>query len=72
MIFEINKIIFFQTHFISAALKTSSLPPVTVPPPRAVENSSVKPDYSNLGSSNLSSHNTLGSRQGKNRQFFLN
>ncbi|XP_035866302.1 protein TALPID3 isoform X2 [Phyllostomus discolor] len=57
-----------QTHFISAALKTSSLPPVTVPPPRAVENSSVKPDYSNLGGSDLSSHNTLGSRQVLSRE----
>ncbi|XP_036910302.1 protein TALPID3 [Sturnira hondurensis] len=52
-----------QTHFISAALKTSSLPPITVPPPRAVENSSVKPDCSDLGGSHLSAHNTLGSRQ---------
>ncbi|XP_053529309.1 protein TALPID3 isoform X2 [Artibeus jamaicensis] len=52
-----------QTHFISAALKTSSLPPITVPPPRAMENSCVKPDCSDLGGSHLSSHNTLGSRQ---------
>ncbi|KAM5340520.1 protein TALPID3 isoform 3-T3 [Glossophaga mutica] len=57
-----------QTHFISAALKTSSLPPITVPPPRAVENSSVKPDYSDLGSSNLFSRNTLGSRQALSRE----
>ncbi|KAM8781002.1 protein TALPID3 isoform 2-T4 [Rhynchonycteris naso] len=57
-----------QTHFISAALKTSSFQPVTVPPPRAVENYSVKRDSSNLGSSNLSSHhNTFGSKQAPSR-----
>ncbi|XP_045057598.2 protein TALPID3 isoform X3 [Desmodus rotundus] len=57
-----------QTHFISAALKTSSLPPVAVPPPRVVDNSSVQPDYSNLGSGNLSSHNILGSRKALSRE----
>ncbi|XP_066130342.1 protein TALPID3 isoform X1 [Saccopteryx bilineata] len=57
-----------QTNFISAALKTSSFQPVTVPPPRAVENCSIKPDSSNLGSSNLSSHhNTFGSKQAPSR-----
>ncbi|XP_007466108.1 PREDICTED: protein TALPID3 isoform X2 [Lipotes vexillifer] len=52
-----------QTHFISAALKTSSFQPVTVPPSRAVEKYSVKPDHLNFGSSNLSSHNTFASKQ---------
>ncbi|XP_057400062.1 protein TALPID3 isoform X3 [Balaenoptera acutorostrata] len=52
-----------QTHFISAALKTSSFQPATVPPSRAVEKYSVKPDHLNFGSSNLSSHNTFASKQ---------
>lgn len=56
-----------QTHFISAALKTSSFQPATVPP-RAVENCSVKPDHSNHGSSNLSSHNLFGSKQAPSRE----
>nr|KAF6500522.1 hypothetical protein HJG59_007250 [Molossus molossus] len=56
-----------QTHFISAALKTS-FQPVTVPPPRAVENCSVKPDHPNLGSSNLPSRNAFGSKQVSSRE----
>nr|KAF6485073.1 hypothetical protein HJG63_007205 [Rousettus aegyptiacus] len=52
-----------QTHFMSAALKTSSFQPVTMAPSRAVEKYSVKPDYSHLGSVNLSSHNTFSSKQ---------
>ncbi|XP_059952125.1 protein TALPID3 isoform X4 [Mesoplodon densirostris] len=52
-----------QTHFINAALKTSSFQPVTVPPSRAVEKYSAKPDHLNFGSSNLSSHNTFASKQ---------
>ncbi|KAB0398365.1 hypothetical protein E2I00_019119, partial [Balaenoptera physalus] len=52
-----------QTHFISAALKTSSFQPATVPPSRAVEKYSVKPDHLNFGSSTLSSHNTFASKQ---------
>uniref|UniRef100_A0A8C0HXE3 KIAA0586 n=1 Tax=Balaenoptera musculus TaxID=9771 RepID=A0A8C0HXE3_BALMU len=52
-----------QTHFISAALKTSSFQPATVPPSRAVEKYSVKPDHLHFGSSNLSSHNTFASKQ---------
>lgn len=51
---------------MSAALKTSSFQPVTMAPSRAVEKCSVKPDYSHLGSVNLSSHNTFSSKQGKN------
>ncbi|XP_032965378.1 protein TALPID3 isoform X3 [Rhinolophus ferrumequinum] len=57
-----------QTHFISAALKTSSFQPVTMPPPRAVEMYSVKPDYSHLGSSNLSPHSTFASKQAPSRE----
>uniref|UniRef100_A0A452UQH2 KIAA0586 ortholog n=1 Tax=Ursus maritimus TaxID=29073 RepID=A0A452UQH2_URSMA len=52
-----------QTHFISAALKTSGFQPVPPPPSRAMEKYSVKPDFSNLGSSNLSSQNTFASKQ---------
>ncbi|KAF4017530.1 hypothetical protein G4228_008613 [Cervus hanglu yarkandensis] len=57
-----------QTHFISAALKTSSFQPVTVPPPIAVEKYSVKPDHLNFGSSNLSSHNVFTSKQASSRE----
>ncbi|XP_019500277.1 PREDICTED: protein TALPID3 isoform X1 [Hipposideros armiger] len=57
-----------QTHFISAALKTSSFQPVTMPPPRAVEKYSVKPDCSRLGSSNLSPHSTFASKQAPSRE----
>nr|CAI9710378.1 unnamed protein product [Rangifer tarandus platyrhynchus] len=57
-----------QTHFISAALKTSSFQPVTVPPPIAVEKYSVKPDHLNFGSSNLSSHNVFTSKQAPSRE----
>ncbi|XP_069321095.1 protein TALPID3 isoform X3 [Eulemur rufifrons] len=57
-----------QTHFISAALKTSSFQPVSVPPSRAVEKYSVKPEHPNLGSSNLSSHNTFASKQAPLRE----
>ncbi|XP_015451547.1 protein TALPID3 isoform X6 [Pteropus alecto] len=56
-----------QTHFMSAALKTSSFQPVTMPPSRAVEKCCVKPDYSHLGSVNLSSHNTFSSKQEPSR-----
>uniref|UniRef100_A0A8C8WP04 KIAA0586 n=1 Tax=Panthera leo TaxID=9689 RepID=A0A8C8WP04_PANLE len=56
-----------QTHFISAALKTSSFQPVSMPPSRVMEKYSVQPDYSDLGSSNLSSHNTFASRQAPSR-----
>ncbi|XP_053458323.1 protein TALPID3 isoform X2 [Nycticebus coucang] len=52
-----------QTHFISAALKTSSLQPATAPPSRVVERCSVKPEHASLGSSNFSSHNTFASKQ---------
>uniref|UniRef100_A0A452FRF7 KIAA0586 n=1 Tax=Capra hircus TaxID=9925 RepID=A0A452FRF7_CAPHI len=52
-----------QTHFISAALKTSSFQPVIIPPSRAVEKCSVKPDHLNFGSSTLSSHNVFSSKQ---------
>uniref|UniRef100_A0A4W2DQL5 KIAA0586 n=1 Tax=Bos indicus x Bos taurus TaxID=30522 RepID=A0A4W2DQL5_BOBOX len=57
-----------QAHFISAALKTSSFQPVTVPPSRAVEKYSVKPDRLNFGSSNLSSHNVFTSKQAPSRE----
>ncbi|XP_030895708.1 protein TALPID3 [Leptonychotes weddellii] len=52
-----------QTHFISAALKTSSFQPVATPPSRVMEKYSGKPDFSNLGSSDLSSQNTFASKQ---------
>ncbi|XP_046935525.1 protein TALPID3 isoform X1 [Lynx rufus] len=57
-----------QTHFISAALKTGSFQPVSMPPSRVMEKYSVQPDYSDLGSSNLSSHNTFASRQAPSRE----
>uniref|UniRef100_A0A8C9M4C2 KIAA0586 n=1 Tax=Panthera tigris altaica TaxID=74533 RepID=A0A8C9M4C2_PANTA len=57
-----------QTHFISAALKTSSFQPVSMPPSRVMEKYSVQPDYSDLGSSNLSSHNTFAPRQAPSRE----
>ncbi|XP_027957204.1 protein TALPID3 isoform X2 [Eumetopias jubatus] len=53
----------FQTHFISAALKTSSFQPVVTPPSRVMEKYSGKPDFSNLGSSDPSSQNTFASKQ---------
>ncbi|XP_055292609.1 protein TALPID3 isoform X3 [Moschus berezovskii] len=56
-----------QTHFISAALKTSSFQPITVPPSRAVEKCPVKPDHLNY-SSNLSSHNVFTSKQAPSRE----
>ncbi|XP_057586361.1 protein TALPID3 isoform X2 [Hippopotamus amphibius kiboko] len=56
-----------QTHFISAALKTSSFQPVTLPPSRALEKYSVKLDHLNFGSSNLSSDNTFASKQAPSR-----
>uniref|UniRef100_A0A0D9RPH3 KIAA0586 n=1 Tax=Chlorocebus sabaeus TaxID=60711 RepID=A0A0D9RPH3_CHLSB len=52
-----------QTHFISAALKTSSFQPVSMPSSRAVEKYSVKPEHSNLGSCNASLYNTFASKQ---------
>ncbi|XP_041615794.1 protein TALPID3 isoform X1 [Vulpes lagopus] len=57
-----------QSHFISAALKTSNFQPVAVPASRVMEKYSVKPDFSNLGSSNLSSHNTFASKQVPSRE----
>uniref|UniRef100_A0A8C3W1F3 KIAA0586 n=1 Tax=Catagonus wagneri TaxID=51154 RepID=A0A8C3W1F3_9CETA len=57
-----------QTHFISAALKTSSFQPVAGPPSRSVEEYSVKPDHVNFGSCNLSSHNTFASKQAPSRE----
>ncbi|XP_039074610.1 protein TALPID3 isoform X4 [Hyaena hyaena] len=57
-----------QTHFISAALKTSSFQPVSMPPSRVMEKYSVQPEYSHLGSSNLSSHNMFASRQAPSRE----
>ncbi|KAB0375292.1 hypothetical protein FD755_013784 [Muntiacus reevesi] len=57
-----------KTHFISAALKTSSFQPVTVPPPTAVEKYPVKPDHLHFGSSNLSSHNVFTSKQAPSRE----
>uniref|UniRef100_A0A7N9CFV8 KIAA0586 n=1 Tax=Macaca fascicularis TaxID=9541 RepID=A0A7N9CFV8_MACFA len=52
-----------QTHFISAALKTSSFQPVGMPSSRAVEKYSVKPEHPNLGSCNASLYNTFASKQ---------
>ncbi|XP_012580118.1 PREDICTED: protein TALPID3 isoform X2 [Condylura cristata] len=57
-----------QTHFISAALKSSSFQPVTMPTAGAVEKYSVKPDLSNLSSCNLSSYNTFSSKQASSRE----
>uniref|UniRef100_A0A8D0SR46 KIAA0586 n=1 Tax=Sus scrofa TaxID=9823 RepID=A0A8D0SR46_PIG len=57
-----------QTHFISAALKTSSFQPITGPPSRSVEEYSVKPDHVNFGSCNLSSDNTFASKQAPSRE----
>ncbi|EFB24927.1 hypothetical protein PANDA_000833, partial [Ailuropoda melanoleuca] len=57
-----------QTHFISAALKTSGFQPVPPPPSRVMEKYSVKPDFPNLGSSNLSSQNTFASKQAPSRE----
>ncbi|XP_058149341.1 protein TALPID3 isoform X3 [Dasypus novemcinctus] len=57
-----------QTHFISAALKTSSFQPVSMPTSRAVEKYSVKPEPPYLGSANLSSHNTFTSKKGSLRE----
>ncbi|XP_075387059.1 protein TALPID3 isoform X2 [Tenrec ecaudatus] len=48
-----------QTHFISAALKTSSFQPVGVPPSRPVHQGPARPEHPNLGSSEVASHNTL-------------
>uniref|UniRef100_A0A7N9CYT2 KIAA0586 n=1 Tax=Macaca fascicularis TaxID=9541 RepID=A0A7N9CYT2_MACFA len=56
-----------QTHFISAALKTSSFQPVGMPSSRAVEKYSVKPEHPNLGSCNASLYNTFASKQGNVR-----
>nr|XP_054522574.1 protein TALPID3 isoform X8 [Pan troglodytes] len=52
-----------QTHFISAALKTSSFQPVSMSSSRAVEKYSVKPEHPNLGSCNPSLYNTFASKQ---------
>nr|XP_036862894.1 protein TALPID3 isoform X1 [Manis javanica] len=57
-----------QTHFISAALKTSSFQPAVMPPSSIVEQYSVKPDYSNLGGSNLSSQYTFTSKPAPSRE----
>ncbi|KAM5273873.1 protein TALPID3 [Ctenodactylus gundi] len=51
-----------QTHFISAALKTSSFQPDNMPPSRAVERCPEKPEPSS--SSSLSSYNTSASKRG--------
>ncbi|EHB14962.1 hypothetical protein GW7_08798 [Heterocephalus glaber] len=52
-----------KTHFISAALKTSTCPPASMLPSRAVEKHSIKPEHLHLGNSVLSSHNTIASKQ---------
>uniref|UniRef100_A0A2K5HW58 KIAA0586 n=1 Tax=Colobus angolensis palliatus TaxID=336983 RepID=A0A2K5HW58_COLAP len=52
-----------QTHFISAALKTSSFQPISMPSSRAVEKYSVKPEHPNLGSCDASLYNTFASKQ---------
>ncbi|XP_060030892.1 protein TALPID3 isoform X4 [Erinaceus europaeus] len=57
-----------QTHFISAALKTSSFQPVTMNPSKAVEKHFAKPDHPNLGSYNLPSYNTIASEQASARE----
>ncbi|XP_008054878.1 protein TALPID3 [Carlito syrichta] len=57
-----------QTHFISAALKTSSFQPASMPSSRAVEKYSVKTEHPNLGSSNLSTYNTFASKQAPIRE----
>lgn len=57
-----------QTHFISAALKTSSLQPVTMHPSRAVEKHSVKSDHPNLGSCDLASYSTITPKQASARE----
>ncbi|XP_045143565.1 protein TALPID3 [Echinops telfairi] len=48
-----------QTHFISAALKTSSFQPIGMPPSRPVEKYPVRPEQPNLGSSDAAPHSTL-------------
>ncbi|XP_054989602.1 protein TALPID3 isoform X2 [Sorex araneus] len=57
-----------QTHFISAAFKTSNFQSVILPHSNAVEKNSVKPDHSHFGSSNLSSHNIFASKQAPSRE----
>nr|XP_031309647.1 protein TALPID3 isoform X2 [Camelus dromedarius] len=57
-----------QTHFIGAALKTSRFQPVILPPSRAVEKYSVKPDHLDFGGSCLSSQNTFASKQAPSRE----
>ncbi|XP_029422529.1 protein TALPID3 isoform X2 [Nannospalax galili] len=52
-----------QTHFISAALKTSSFQPVGTSPSRAVETYSVRSAYPHLESNSLSLQNTFPSKQ---------
>ncbi|KAM6171595.1 protein TALPID3 [Erethizon dorsatum] len=52
-----------QTHFISAALKTSPLLPAGTLASRAVEKHSREPGCPHLGSSTLSSHNPFASKQ---------
>nr|KAF6392315.1 hypothetical protein mPipKuh1_007139 [Pipistrellus kuhlii] len=56
-----------QTHFISAALKTSSSQPVTGPP-RAAEHWPVKLDRSNPGGGDLASQSTFGCKQAPSRE----
>ncbi|KAM6202135.1 protein TALPID3 [Rhynchocyon petersi] len=51
-----------QTHFITAALKTSNFQPASIPP-RAVEKCPLKPEHPNLGSKAMPSHNTFSSKQ---------
>lgn len=57
-----------QSHFISAALKTNSFQPVTMPPARAVEKYSVKHDLSNPSSCNLPPYNTFAAKQAPSRE----
>ncbi|XP_023582010.1 protein TALPID3 isoform X3 [Trichechus manatus latirostris] len=57
-----------QTHFISAALKSSSFQPVSIPPSRAVDKYFVKPEHPNLGSRDVSSHNTFTFKQAPSRE----
>ncbi|XP_042638366.1 protein TALPID3 [Orycteropus afer afer] len=57
-----------QTHFISAALKTNSFQPASIPAFKAVEKYSVEAEHPNLSSSNVSSHNAFIFKQAPLRE----
>lgn len=57
-----------QTHFISAALRTSSFQPADLPASRAVERCPVRAEHPDLGGRNLSSRSTFASKQAPLRE----